>query len=49
MGKPEGKKPLGRPNSWLVDNVWIDFGEIGRGGVDFIGLTQDRDTWKTCG
>jgi hypothetical protein len=43
VGKPEGKKPLGRPSPMWVDNIRMDFGEIGWGGVDCIGLAQDMD------
>jgi hypothetical protein len=41
--KPEGKRPLGRPRRRWVDNIRMDLGEIGCGGVDWIGLAQDRD------
>jgi hypothetical protein len=43
MGKPEGKTPLGRPRRRWVDNIRIDFGEVGWGVVDWIGLAQDRN------
>jgi hypothetical protein len=46
VGKQEGKKPLGRPRCNLVDNIKIDLGDIGWGGVDWIGLAQDRDKWR---
>jgi hypothetical protein len=46
VGKPEGKRPLGRPRCRWVDNIKIDLLEIGRGGVDWIGLAQDRDKWR---
>jgi hypothetical protein len=46
LGKPEGKKPLGRPNRWWVNNVKIDLREIGWGGMDWIGLAQDRNQWR---
>jgi hypothetical protein len=46
-GKPEGKRPLGRPrHRWVVDNIKIDLGEIGRDGIDWIDLDQDRDQWR---
>jgi hypothetical protein len=45
VGKPEGKRPLGKPRRRWVDNIKIDLGEIGWGGVDWIGLAQDRDNW----
>jgi hypothetical protein len=43
LGKPEGKRPLGRPRRMWVDNIKMDLLEIGWGGVDWIGLAQDRD------
>jgi hypothetical protein len=43
VGKPEGKRPLGRPSCRRVDNIKMDLLEIGWGGVDWIGLAQDRD------
>jgi hypothetical protein len=46
MGKPEGKRPLGRSRRRWVDNNEMDFLEIGSGGVDWIGLAQDRDEWR---
>jgi hypothetical protein len=46
VGKPEGKRPLGRPRSRWVDNIKMDLLEIGWGGVDWIGLSQDRDKWR---
>jgi hypothetical protein len=45
VGKPEGKKPLGRPRSKWVDNIKIDIRETGRVGVDWIDLAQGRDEW----
>jgi hypothetical protein len=44
--KPEGKKPLGRPRSRWVDNIRMDLGEVGWGGVDWVGLAQDRNRWR---
>jgi hypothetical protein len=41
--KPEGKRPLGRPRRRMEDNIKMDLGEIGWGGVDWIDLAQDRD------
>jgi hypothetical protein len=41
-GKLEGKRPLGRPRCKWVDNIKMDFAEIVWGGVDWIGLAQDR-------
>jgi hypothetical protein len=46
VGKPEGKKPLGRPRRRLVDNIRMDLGEVGWGDVDWIGLAQDRNRWR---
>ena len=47
VGKPEGKRPLGRPRCRWVDNIRIDLQEVGCGYVDWIGLAQDRDRWRT--
>jgi hypothetical protein len=46
VGKPEGKKPLGRPRRRWVDNVKMDLEKTGWGDVDWIGLAQDRDKWR---
>jgi hypothetical protein len=43
LGKLEGKRPLGRPRRRWVNNIWMDLVEVGCGGVDWIGLAQDRD------
>jgi hypothetical protein len=43
--KPEGKRPLGRPRRRWEDGIRMDLREIGLGGVDWIGLAQDRDRW----
>jgi hypothetical protein len=43
VGKPEGRRPLGRPRRRWVDNIRIDLGELGWGDVDWIGLAQDRN------
>jgi hypothetical protein len=45
VGKPEGKRPLGRPRHRWVNNIKMDFQEVGCGGMDWIALTQDRDRW----
>jgi hypothetical protein len=46
VGKPEGKRPLGRPRRrWLVNIRW-DLGEVGWGDVDWIGLAKDRNRWR---
>ena len=47
VGKPEGKRPLGRPRRRCVDNIRMDLQEVGCGYVDWIGLAQDRDRWRT--
>jgi len=46
VGKPEGKRPLGRPRRRWVDNIRLDLQEVGCGYMDWIGLTQDRDRWR---
>jgi hypothetical protein len=46
VGKPEGKRPLGRPRRRWVDNIKMDLREIGWDGMDWIGLAQDRDQWR---
>jgi hypothetical protein len=46
VGKPERKRPIGRPRRRWVDNIIIDLLEIGWSGVDWIGLAQDRDNWR---
>jgi hypothetical protein len=46
VGKLEGKRPLGRPRRRWVDGWWMDLGEVGWGGVDWIGLAQDRNRWR---
>jgi hypothetical protein len=46
VGKPEEKRPLGRPRRKWVDNIKINPLEIGWGVVDWIGLSQDRDKWR---
>jgi hypothetical protein len=43
VGKPEGKRPLRRLRRRYVDNIKMDLRETGWGGMDWIGLTQDRD------
>jgi hypothetical protein len=46
VGKPEGKRPLGRPGFRWVDNIRMDLGEVGWGDVDWICLAQDRYRWR---
>jgi hypothetical protein len=46
VGKPEGKRPLGRPRHRWVDDIKMNVGEIGWGDVDLIGLSQNRDKWR---
>ena len=45
MGKPEGKRPLGRPRRRWEDNIKIHLQEMEWGGTDWIDLAQDRDRW----
>ena len=45
--KPEGRRPLGRPNRIRVDNIRMDLQEVGCGYIDWIGLAQDRVRWRT--
>ena len=47
VGKPEGKRPMGRPRRRWVNNVRTDLQEVGCGYMDWIGLAQDRDRWRT--
>jgi hypothetical protein len=46
MGKPEGKRPLGRPRRRWKDGIRIDLRENGWGSIDWIQLAQDRDRWR---
>jgi hypothetical protein len=46
VGKPEQKRPLGRPTRRWVDNINMNLGVIGLGGVDWIGLIQDKEKWR---
>jgi hypothetical protein len=46
VGKPEGKRPLGRPRRRWVGNIKMNLREIGWGGVNWIALAQDRDQWR---
>jgi hypothetical protein len=46
VGKPEGKRPLGRPTHRCENNIRMDLREIGWGGRDWIDLAHDRDQWR---
>jgi hypothetical protein len=46
MGKPEGKRPLGRPRRRWEDNIKMDLLEVGGDYGDWMELTQDRDRWR---
>jgi hypothetical protein len=46
VGKPKGKRPLGRPKQRWVDNIKMDLRETGWGGMDWINLAQDREQCK---
>ena len=46
VGKPEGKRPLGRRRRRWGDNIKMDLQEMGRGGGDWMELAQDRDSWR---
>jgi len=46
VGKPEGKRPLGRPRRRWEDNIKMDLQEVGCHGMAWIGLAQDRDRWR---
>jgi hypothetical protein len=46
VGKPEGKRPFGRPRRRWEDNIKMDLQEVGGGGGDSIELAQDRDRWR---
>jgi hypothetical protein len=46
VGKPEGKRPLGRPRRRWMDNIRMDLGEVGWGDVDWISLVKDRKRWR---
>jgi len=47
LGKPEGRRPLWRPRHRWVDNIRMDLQEVGCEYMDWIGLAQDRDSWRT--
>jgi hypothetical protein len=46
VGKPQGKRPLGRARRRWVDSIKMDLKEIGWDGVDWIDMAQDRDKWR---
>jgi hypothetical protein len=46
VGKPERKRPIGRPRHRWEDNITMDLGEVGWGDVDWIGLAKDRNRWR---
>jgi hypothetical protein len=48
VGRPEGRRPLGRPGRRWEDNIKMDLREIEFGDVDWIHLAQDRDRWQAC-
>ena len=47
VGKPKGRRPLGRPRRRWVDNIKMDLQEVGCGYMDSIGQAQDKDSWRT--
>ena len=47
VGKPKERRPLGRPRRRWVDNIRMDLQEVGCGYMDWVGLAQDRDRWRT--
>ena len=46
LGKPEGKRPFGRPRRIWEDNIKMDLQEVGCGGMDWVEMAQDRDRWR---
>jgi hypothetical protein len=46
VGKPEGRRPLGRPRRRREDNIKMDLQEVGEGGGDWMERAQDRDRWR---
>jgi len=49
VGKPEGKRPLGKPRRRWEDNIKMDLQEVGEGRGDWMELAQDRDRWRALG
>ena len=47
VGKPEGKRPLGRPRCRWEDNIKMDLQDVGCGVTDWIDLAEDKDRWRT--
>ena len=47
VGKPGGKRPLGRPRCRWEDNIKMDFQDVSCGDVDWMELAQDKDRWRT--
>jgi len=47
LGKPEGRRPMQRPRRRRVDNIRMEFQAVGFGYMDWIGLAQDRERWRT--
>jgi hypothetical protein len=46
VGRPEGRRPLGRPMRRWEDNIKMDLQEVGWGAMDWIDMAQDRDRWR---
>jgi hypothetical protein len=46
VGRPEGRRPLGRPRHRWEDNIKMDLQEVGWAGMDWIDMAQDRDRWR---
>ena len=49
VGKPDGRRPLGRPRRKWEDNIKLDLQEVGCAGMDWIDLARDRDRWRALG
>jgi hypothetical protein len=46
VGKHEGRRPLGRPRRRWLDNIRMDLAEVGWGDEEWVGMAQDRDSWR---